>query len=123
MALVMITGCLRIYATHTAYTARLNWERNFLKEYGDKKIIADAKKVNAGILQMLWGTPYEFWLLSTSEQNKTASIIIDDDPPHRDWAKDARKSLVVNWNVYPYNTLPPRYFIFTDTASGYIIDK
>ena len=122
MILMMITGCARLYAAHVDYTARLNWERNFLAQNGNKKIIADAHKANAGILQMLWGTPYEFWQLSTIETGHTASIIIDDDPPHRDWAKEKTKALVVNWNVFPYRELNPKYFKFTDTTSGYIID-
>lgn len=121
--LIMATGCIRIYATHNTYLARLNWERAFLQKNGDKKIIADAKKANAGILQMLWGTPYEFWLLSTIETGKSASIIIDEDPKHREWAATTTKSLVVNYNVFLYSELPPRYFVFTDTTSGYIIDK
>lgn len=123
VSLIVLTGCIRIYAAHAEYTSRLNWERSFLAANADKKIIADAKKVNAGILQMLWGTPYEFWQLSTIETGRSASIIIDDDPPHRDWAKGKTRELVVNWNIFSYKDLNPKYFIFLDTTSGYIIEK
>jgi hypothetical protein len=122
VCLLVATGCLRIWFTHTPYTARLNWERAFLDKYINEKIIADAKKINAGILLMNWGTPYEFWLLSTLERNKTASIIIDDDPRSRLWALDLNKTFVVNWNIFPYKDLNPKYFHFTDTTTGYLVD-
>lgn len=121
-SLILLSGCARVWAVHSRFTARLDYERAILKQYGDKKIVLDWRKVNAGILQMLWGTPYEFWLLSTVEQGKTASIIIDDNPKRLDWASDTKKSLLVNWNVYPYVELPKKYFIFADTTTGYVID-
>jgi hypothetical protein len=120
--LILVTGCARIYSVHTRFTARLDYERAILTQYGDKKVVLDAKKVNAGILQMLWGTPYEFWLLSTSEQNRTASIIIDENPKRLEWGANMPKSLIVNWNVYPYSELPERYFKLADTTTGYVID-
>ena len=75
------------------------------------------------IVLMAWGTPYEFWLLSTTEQGTTASIIIDDKPELRPWAALLRKSLVVNWGIFPYSELNPKYFHFTDTTTGYEIIK
>ena len=72
---------------------------------------------------MLWGTPYEFWLLSTIEQHKTASIIIDADPLYRMWATRLNKSLLVNWGTYPYTDLSTRYFHFTDTTTTYTLIK
>lgn len=122
MVLVMLTGCIRIYTAHDHYTQRLGWERDFLRKNGDKKIIANASLHHADILEMLWGTPYEFWQLSTIETGKSASVIIDDDPPHRDWAKNTINALVVNWNVFPYRELNPKYFRYSDTVTGYIIE-
>jgi hypothetical protein len=123
--LLVITGtaCTRFYSTYTTYAARLNWERRFLNENGDQKVIVDSKKANSGILQMIWGTPYEFWLLSTIEKGKSASIIIDDKPENRPWATSVNKSLIVNWNMYPYSDLPDRYFNFPDTTSTYSLIK
>ena len=121
-ALIIFTGCARVYMTHNLFTARLDFERAIIKEYGDKKVILNAKKVNADILQMLWGTPYECLLLSICEGQRPASIIIDDDPPHRPWAVEQKRSLIVNYNLYPYDQLPRKYFNFRDTTSGYIID-
>jgi hypothetical protein len=121
--LIVIVGCMRLYTTHHTYTARLNWERALMGNYMDKKIILDAKKRNTAILQMLWGTPYEFWLLSTTERGKTASIIIDENPGERGWAWQLNNSFLVNWDVVPYRHLPVKYFRFTDSTFGYNIEK
>lgn len=119
---IAISGCIRICYAHTPYTKRLNYERAYLQKHAAHKIIAQAVNADTVVLQQLWGTPYEFWLLSTAEQNKSASIIIDDDPMHRDWARHKRKEFVVNWDIFPYSTLNSRYFRFTDSVNGYIID-
>ena len=123
LLLIMTTACFRFYTTHAKYTARLNWERKVLNEYAGLKVLIGAQKTDAEILQMLWGTPYEFWLLSTIEKDKTASIIIDENPAYRPWVVYQRKSFVVNWNIYPYDQLNPKYFHLTDTTSGYTIIK
>ena len=119
--LIILTSCVRIYSTHIVYSNRLVLERKYLDEYGNRKVIIGAKKTDIDQLFMLWGTPYEFLLLSECERNKPASIIIDEDPAHRPWIVDQKKFLVVNWNIYPYHQLNPQYFHFTDTTSGYTI--
>ena len=118
---IIITGGIRLYTTHNIYTARLDYERKMLDVYADKKIILKGRQADTGALLMLWGTPYEFWLLSTLERGKTASIIIDDDPSRRDWAKQHKQDFIVNWNFYAYKDLPAQYFHLTDTTSGYTI--
>lgn len=122
VVLIMISGGWRIYSSHSLYTARVNWERRFLQQYGHKKMIVSSKTAGAAHLQMLWGTPYEFWLLSTMENGYSASIIIDDSPAHRAWAAEKNKDLIVNWDVVPYKGLNPHYFRLTDTTTGYQID-
>lgn len=123
LLLVLITFCVRISTTHATYTARLDWERRFMKEHGDKKMIYPTRLVPMDTLMMVWGTPYEFWLLSTIEHGKTASIIIDPKPESRLWADQLRNSLLVNWNVVPYSELNPKYFRMTDSATPYLIYK
>lgn len=121
VALILVTGTIRVYATHNTYTNRLNWERNFIKVHGEKKLVYPSTLVPMDTLMMEWGTPYEFWLLSTTEQKKTASLIIDKKPELRLWAAGLKKSMVVNWNIKPYADLDPKYFIFTDTITSYEI--
>lgn len=121
MGAILLTGCARLYTTHQRFTNRLDWERSFLKQHGNRKMIYAANRVPADTLQMIWGTPYEFWLLSTIEQGNTASIIIDDTPGKRMWASGLNKTFLVNWNKYDYRQLDPRYFHFADTVSTYLI--
>ena len=119
---IVITGIGRMYFAHNVYSQRLAFERRYLDEYDGRKIIAKATKEDTDTLMMLWGTPYEFLLLSVAERGVPASVIIDEDPPHREWANQFTKSLVVNWNVFPYAALPAKYFHFTDTTSAYTIE-
>jgi hypothetical protein len=123
IVLIILTGCVRICNIHDIYTRRLVLERHYLDEYGSNKVIVKAKKSDSDQLLMLWGTPYEFLLLSECERNKSASIIIDETPLLRDWAKGQKRALVVNWNVFPYKDLNPRYFHFRDTVAGYIVEQ
>lgn len=119
IVLVIVTGCFRVYATHPLYTARLDHERRILDAYGDRKVLLQATQADADTLLMLWGTPFEFLLLSESERNKPASIIIDKDAKKLMWAHDLRNGLLVNWNVYLYKDMPAQYYQFTDTVSTY----
>ncbi len=121
LALILLTGTIRVFAVHDTYTVRLNWERRFIKNHGGKKMIYPSALVPMDTLIMTWGTPYEFWLLSTAEQHRTVSLIIDEKPELRLWAASLNKSLVVNWYIQPYSGLNPKYFIMTDTINGYEI--
>ena len=121
LPIIMATGCYRIYATHAVYTHRLDTERSILQRYGHKKMIARPTRADALALQMLWGTPYEFWLLSTIENGYSASIILDDAPAQRPWAAEKKTALIVNWNIFDYKDLDPRYFRFTDTTTAYLV--
>jgi hypothetical protein len=122
-AMILLTFAVRIYATHSSFTSRIAYERDYLDRYADRKMITKATSADTAALQMLWGTPYEFWLLSTTERGRTASIIIDPDPAARSWATTKNKDLLVNWNFYNYHDLPRQYFVLTDTTSGYLIQK
>ncbi len=120
---IILTGCVRMYLTHDIYTRRLNWERNFLRANMDKKLLVYPDKVPMDILLMIWSTPFEFWLLSTSEQGKTASIIISERPPEHEAAVGSTKSLITTWGVYQYQELPEKYFNLTDTVTSYTVIK
>ena len=119
--LILLSGCIRIYTSHTIYTARLNYERKILREYGDRKIMLTTKQADTDTLLMVWGTPYEFLLLSLSERGRPASIIVDNHPLERYWAANLHSSYVTNWNVFRYDDLPARYFNFADTTTGYLL--
>jgi hypothetical protein len=120
--LISATGLIRIYNTHNLYTTRLNYYRQIIQEYGEKKVVMDTKNTNMNILMMAWGTPYEFLLLSESEHNRPASIIIDEHPERLKWAEGHKSEILVNWNIFQHKDMPKRYFHFTDTTTGYEIN-
>jgi hypothetical protein len=121
MTAIILSGCIRIYATHGTYSNRLGYERRQLDKYAGRKVIVKAEKTDIDTLQMLWSNPYEFAILSSCERGAVASIIVDEHPQERGWAAGQKNSLVVNWNFYKYSELPKQYFHFTDTVNGYAI--
>ena len=121
IALIILTGLSRIYASHNLYTERLNYERKIVARYAGKKAIMQASSVDTSALLMLWGAPYEFLILSVSDGGQPASLLINEDPAKLGWARERTQSIIVNWDVIPYKELPKRYFNFPDTISGYSI--
>lgn len=123
-AAIVLTGLFRIYRCHDLYTHRLNWERDFLAKNMDKKIAIEEKLIPSGTPYfMVWGTPYEFWLLSTTENGRSASIIFSNNIKDIEWALGERKSVLTTWGTFPYKDLPNRYFKFQDTVSNYTLLK
>src|SRR5262249_18600040 len=80
IAMVVTTGVIRIYSAHSQYPVRLNYERSYLDKYGTKKMIIKANEADHKTFQMLWGTPYEFLLLSESERHPPPSRLFSDPP-------------------------------------------
>jgi hypothetical protein len=120
---LFITCVIRISLGHRFYTERLNWQRHYLEEHGHEKLIVDIKYLPKDILLMPWGSPYEFWLLSTIEQKKTASILFTEHMGEVEWGKDKQGSMMTTWGAFAYEHLPAKYFVFTDTLTKYRIIK
>lgn len=118
---IIILTCLpRIYASHSIYTSRLKWMRNYLDKHLDEKLIISNKAIDTTPLFMYWALPYEYWLLSTTEYGKTASVLIPKDITHYyHWTSGINKEFITDWGLFKYHTLPAQYFIFTDTATAY----
>ena len=121
--LILATGLVRIYLNHDTYTNRLTWERNLLKNNPGKKMLIAETPAIADTLIMAWGTPYEFWLLSTTESagKETANIFVTDTLDKFYLAHWDRKSFITNWQVIDYSALPEKYFNLNDTFSRYEI--
>lgn len=117
--LIIFTGLARIYSAHHIRTARLNWERRYLEKNIDKKLLVYNREVPMDTLLMTWGTPYEFWLLSTTEYGKTASIVIDEHADQLLWCKWENKEFITILEKTPYEKLPSRYFKMQDTVTHY----
>lgn len=118
-AVILLTGVSRIYIKHHTYTTRLNWEKKFLAENIDRKLLVYNREVPMDTLLMTWGTPYEFWLLSTTEYGRTASIVIDEHVEKLLWCKWENMDFLTIMEKIHYSSFPSRYFNFTDTVTHY----
>jgi hypothetical protein len=123
VAFFFITCLVRIYLGHGFYTNRLNWQRNFLAKHSHEKLIVNASHLPMKILLMPWGSPYEFWLLSTTEQKQTASIVFSEHFNEVTWAANIPDGFLTTWGSFSYKELNKNYFIFTDSVSVYRVIK
>ncbi|MCB9045260.1 MAG: hypothetical protein H6550_03870 [Chitinophagales bacterium] len=120
---ILLTGIARIYIQHNFYRDRIDWYRGYLDKYGHEKAIVADNTVPAETLLFPWATCYEFWLLSTLERNKTASILITENVDELSWVCVYTNDFVSKWGVFGYKELNPVYFKFTDSSSHYSIYK
>lgn len=110
---------------HKQFTERLEWLHSFHEDTLSKenqKLIISNKYAPMDLLKLTWATPYEFWILSTSETGHSASILFDENPEKFRWFLTERSKYLTRWGDFNYNSLPPKYFIFQDT-SNYIIQE
>lgn len=121
IALIAITGLIRIYNTHRAYTDRISWLRGFMAEHSGQKLMIEETPEYIDKLIMTWGTSFEFWLLSTTETGQTESIIITDNIDKLFYDHWERKYFVTPFTAAPYIHLPGKYFKLTDTTTHYKI--
>lgn len=118
--LMFCVALIRIYVKGDTYVNRLDWERSYMTNNKGKKLLVAATPQMLDTLIMPWGTPYEFWLLSTIETGKTESIFITDrNIVEMEYARWDMNTFITNWGAIPYTDLPKKYFIMTDTVSRY----
>ncbi len=122
-SLVILSSCIRVYNTHKKYTARLHWYRKKLAELGNTKSLLNKTSMPLDTITMGWATAYEFWLLSTLETGRTASIVYMDANEIPYWALGTRNGFVTNWGVFSYKEFRTPYFVFSDSLSAYTIKK
>jgi len=94
-----------------------------MQAHSNEKLLIDKTQVPADKLVMIWATPYEFWLLSTIENGRTASIIIAEDANALEWGTHTSSEWLSTWGTFKYSDLPQRYFKFHDSSSNYRIVK
>ncbi|MGZ6519696.1 MAG: hypothetical protein ACXVED_19080 [Bacteroidia bacterium] len=123
IATICLTGCVRIYYRHTMYTDRLNWERNCLNDNPHKKLIIKGNDKLEDSLVITWASPYEFWLLSTTEYHHTACIGIYNDISIPTQWSDRKDIFITPYDGYAYERLNKKYFVFADTNSAYSVIK
>jgi len=121
LAFVILASLTRIQQTHTIFTKRLEWQRNFLAEtkfMANNKFILQRKDVPMDLLLESWGSAFEFWLLSTLESGETRSIYIvkNEETANRLINQQKANTFIASWNQIPYNWFNPNYFILKDTS-------
>lgn len=124
LGILLLAGIIRlthIYYTSAPYTERANYLLELIEETPEGKMVRSATEAEKEILQMDWATPYEIWLLSTIKTGRTKSMVIIDNPEKLEWAKSQNKSFITKWGAFDYETLPDRYFNFTD-SSQYVFE-
>lgn len=120
IAIICFVSILRINNAHQLYTHRLDWNKKLLAEFEhspNRKIILPGRFAPKDTLLMTWGSSYEFWLLSTMEDGRSRSMIIEEKNNEFDWAMPANKSFITKWGSFEYSVLNKKYFNFTDTTS------
>lgn len=116
---IFLTRIVSIQQAHIPFSQRIELEKNFLaktENLPQKKLLIDEKDTPLDTLKMSWGTPYEFWLLSTIDLHETRSIVITDNPSSLEWALEKNKSFITKWGVFDYSGLPAQYFSLNDTS-------
>lgn len=121
--LVLCSSFYRIYNQHFFYSNRIAWYRDYLEKYPGEKMMVSMGDKPREIILMPWGATFEFWLLSTLEKDKTASIIIHENVDDIGWAYNNYSSFVTIWGIHKYSDLNPRYFKFTDSSRHYSVYK
>ena len=123
VGLIVLSFIIRIPLAGEPYVTRLNWERQFLKKHSNEKLIVDKSTVPMDTLMMEWSTPYEFWLLSTTEDERTASLIIAENASVLEWATRSQTQVLFTWGFFQYAELPQRYFKYHDSTTMYRVVK
>ncbi len=117
---------IRIYSTHSFYTARLQYRRRLIHRTAllpHQKVILPPTAYPYDTVMLCWGCAYETWLLSTIEERNTRSILMEETPHEFDRFMPGRDALIGKWGLYPYPDCPPAYFHFPDTSAYVRLDS
>jgi hypothetical protein len=121
LALCLAVRLSNIGLAHRPWTARLDWERNFMSKNPGKLIIPE-NLVPMDKLLMSWGSSFEFMLLSSLDNPaETRMITIDEDPGRHTRALYRNRAIITEIEVWDYDRLPHRYFNPQDTSSYIIV--
>lgn len=106
---------------HQKFTACLDWKRALLKEtehLENKKLFIHSQHIPMEKIMLTWGSPCEFWMLSTVEFDETRSILIYDNKGDLggEDRKNRQKTVLLRWGHADYQDLPKTYFNFQDTS-------
>lgn len=116
LAVCLAVRLFNIGLAHRPWTARLDWERNFMRENPGKLLLPESK-VPMDKLLLSWGSSFEFMLLSSLDNpSGTRMIAIEEDPNRHAHALNRPRTVITEWYLWDYDELPHRYFNPQDTS-------
>lgn len=110
---------LRVYKTSDIYSNQLNWNKDFIKNNLNQKLVINEKELNNRHLVLPWAFPYQSWILSTLYHQKTALYCVADDPHSFDWTLWKTNGMLTKWGIFEFSDFNSKYFIFPDDTTGY----
>ncbi|MCS7036638.1 MAG: hypothetical protein RMJ33_05980 [Saprospiraceae bacterium] len=120
VAIVVFAGLMRIAFAHSTWTARVQWERNFLQKTAQtdhRKWLMAESQVPMDTLIMSWGSAFEFLIHSSLTHPDSARCLLIDETPERfDTLRTRPRLFLSEFKNYPFDSLPARYFRPRDTA-------
>lgn len=125
LVVIVLFRLVHIAYAHKPYSDRVSYLESYLLKTDtlpQKKLLLNAKPFPLDTLMMTWGSPYEFWLLSTIKDNESRSIIISEDPKSLSWINDYNTRFLTTWGAFEYDELPAQYFIFKDSSYYKIVE-
>jgi hypothetical protein len=121
-SLLVLIFIFRIVHVSSYYKKRIQLYTSLIKQHSGQKIMIPSTHLPRPYLLFAWPSAYEVWMHSTLQQGVTASVLFFDDTtkfnPHYSPTQQFR-----GLRNYPYDSLLPPYFVWADTATGYIIKK
>ena len=110
LSLICIFALSRVVFASTEWTARLNWQSEFLAD-NKGKIILHQEDVPMDLIKMSWASSYEFLLLSSLDGPQGSRYcIIDENPDRFSWTKDDPNVFITEWETWKTEELPGHYF-------------
>jgi hypothetical protein len=109
----------RIEKKATPYAAQVEWNRKFITQHSNEKLVVDGKHLPSDTIMLPWTFTYQTWLISTVENGKTVSCLSTNDPHAFDWALSKKEEFITPWGNFEHKKMNQKYFIFADDSIGY----
>ena len=122
VAVLGVSFFVRVFSVAPQYERHRDWMVSFLESHRERKLVIPERLVPMDTLMLAWGSPYEWWMLSTLRYNETASLIIHHDPALIETQMQSSDVFITQYfGIYHHGELPKRYFNFTNRTDVYTL--
>lgn len=122
VAFLVLIFVFRIVHVSLYYKKRIHLYTQIISQHKAQKIMIPSASLPRPYLLFAWPSAYEVWMHSTLQQGVTASVLFFDDTTKFNQRYSPTRQFRGVRN-YPYDSLLPPYFVWTDSASCYQIEK